>query len=201
MGCPKCSNENLLGDECPKCGIYISKYLEVQTRKKTSEQENERDAINNASPESSSRPISLTAGSIEIRLFKYFLKHKKLILASIILLLLLSIFAIIIKMLSTLPPLVILVGVIISIKLVAERWLFKRQRERQKTYYHDDYLKSDAWEQKRSLVLKRDGRRCVYCGAPASQVHHKRYARNIGREPIDWLISVCPACHGKQHNK
>jgi hypothetical protein len=22
---------------------------------------------------------------------------------------------------------------------------------------------------------------------------------NIGREPIEWLVSVCPRCHEKQH--
>ncbi|HPQ35186.1 MAG TPA: HNH endonuclease [Tenuifilaceae bacterium] len=50
-------------------------------------------------------------------------------------------------------------------------------------------------------MLKRDNWRCVYCGAPATQVHHKKYAkRNIGREPIDWLVSVCNKCHDSLHH-
>ncbi|WP_366448941.1 HNH endonuclease [Cecembia sp.] len=42
--------------------------------------------------------------------------------------------------------------------------------------------------------------KCVYCGTPATQVHHKRYAkRNIGKEPIKWLVSICKTCHDKKH--
>lgn len=71
----------------------------------------------------------------------------------------------------------------------------KRRRE----YYNNEYLKSDAWQRKRHVVMKRDNWRCVYCGAKATQVHHKRYARNIGKEPIKWLVSVCKSCHEAQH--
>ena len=66
-------------------------------------------------------------------------------------------------------------------------------------YYHNNYLKSDAWRRKRFVVLRRDNYRCVYCGDKATQVHHTRYARNIGREPIDWLESVCRECHDGLH--
>ncbi len=67
-------------------------------------------------------------------------------------------------------------------------------------YYRDVYLKSDAWKRKRYVVLKRDNWTCVYCGARATQVHHKKYARkNIGKEPIEWLVSVCKPCHDSQH--
>ena len=48
--------------------------------------------------------------------------------------------------------------------------------------------------------MKRDNWRCVYCGQTATEVHHKRYAKhNIGKEPIDWLVSICKRCHMKQH--
>ncbi len=81
------------------------------------------------------------------------------------------------------------------------RWLFQSDSERRRDYYRNDYLKSDAWQQKRYVVLRRDNWRCVYCGAPTTQVHHKKYARkNIGKEPIKWLVSVCKACHDKQHH-
>lgn len=67
-------------------------------------------------------------------------------------------------------------------------------------YYRNVYLKSDAWQRKRYVVLKRDNWRCVYCGNKATQVHHKRYAkRNIGKEPIEWLVSVCRTCHEYKH--
>ncbi|HMT74928.1 MAG TPA: HNH endonuclease signature motif containing protein [Chitinophagaceae bacterium] len=81
------------------------------------------------------------------------------------------------------------------------RWLFQSPSERRRDYYRNEYLKSDAWKRKRYVVLKRDNWRCVYCGAKATQVHHRRYAKwNIGKEPIEWLVSVCKPCHDKIHS-
>lgn len=81
-----------------------------------------------------------------------------------------------------------------------ERWMFEIKRGRRRDYYRNVYLKSDAWQRKRYVVLRRDNWSCVYCGARATQIHHKRYAKkNIGKEPIDWLVSVCKPCHESQH--
>jgi len=98
---------------------------------------------------------------------------------------------------------VILILVTFLIGIIAfRRWAFNVKREQRKEYYKNVYLKSDAWQRKRYVVLKRDNWRCVYCGNRATQVHHKRYAKyNIGKEPIDWLISVCNECHKKNHDK
>ncbi|WP_379970191.1 HNH endonuclease [Epilithonimonas sp. UC225_85] len=84
-------------------------------------------------------------------------------------------------------------------------WIFKQsvfefKRKKRRDYYRNVYLKSEAWQRKRYVVLKRDNWRCEYCGAKATQVHHTRYAYNIGREPIDWLVSVCNSCHEELHN-
>ena len=80
------------------------------------------------------------------------------------------------------------------------KWLFQSKSERRRDYYRNDYLKSDAWQRKRYVVLKRDNWTCVYCGARATQVHHKRYApKNIGKEPIEWLVSICKPCHDVKH--
>ena len=79
--------------------------------------------------------------------------------------------------------------------------MFEMNRRSRREYYRNDYLKSEAWQRKRYVVLKRDNWRCVYCGGKATQVHHKRYAkRNIGREPIEWLVSICKTCHEKKHS-
>ena len=97
-------------------------------------------------------------------------------------------------------PLLILALVIFVLDLVLNRWVFEMKRKRRRDNYRDEYLKSDAWKRKRYVVLKRDNWRCVYCGAPATQVHHKKYARkNIGKEPIKWLVSICKPCHDAQH--
>jgi len=83
--------------------------------------------------------------------------------------------------------------------LVLRHWIFVVGRKRRRDYYRD-YLKSDEWKRKRYVVLKRDNWRCVYCGGRATQVHHTKYARyNIGREPIEWLVSVCKDCHDSIH--
>ena len=95
---------------------------------------------------------------------------------------------------------ILIIGILFGVILVFNHWVFRKKRERRRSYYRNEYLKSDDWKRKRYVVLKRDNWRCVYCGAPATQVHHKKYAkRNIGREPIDWLVSVCNSCHESQH--
>lgn len=76
----------------------------------------------------------------------------------------------------------------------------KRQFMSRRDYYRNVYLKSEAWKRKRYVVLKRDNWRCLYCGGQATQVHHKKYAkRNIGKEPIEWLVSICKTCHDSKH--
>ncbi len=93
--------------------------------------------------------------------------------------------------------LIILAVIIFSFK----RWVFDIRRKQRRDYYRNAYLQSDEWKRKRYVVLKRDNWRCVYCGARATQVHHKRYAkRNIGKEPIEWLVSVCNYCHNSKHH-
>lgn len=81
-----------------------------------------------------------------------------------------------------------------------KHWMFETQRKNRRDYYRNVYLKSEAWQRKRYVVLKRDNWLCLYCGAKATQVHHTEYAKyNIGKEPIDWLVSVCHHCHEELH--
>jgi len=90
--------------------------------------------------------------------------------------------------------------ILIIALVVANKIQFLGKRAIRRDYYRNDYLKSQAWQRKRYVVLKRDNWRCVYCGTIATEVHHLRYAKNnIGKEPIDWLVSVCKECHAKKH--
>ena len=94
--------------------------------------------------------------------------------------------------------LIIAIGIAI---FLFNRWIFDIKRKKRRDYYRNVYLKSDEWQRKRYVVFKRDNWHCVYCGDRATQVHHKRYAKyNIGKEPIEWLVSVCKSCHVKQHS-
>ena len=80
----------------------------------------------------------------------------------------------------------ILLLLILSVVGFFNHMAFEKKRKSRRAYYRDVYLKSDAWKRKRFVVFKRDNWRCVFCGAPATQVHHKRYAKNnIGKEPIE----------------
>jgi len=95
---------------------------------------------------------------------------------------------------------IILLLFIALISVAVNRWNFEIKRKRRRDYYRKEYLKSEEWKRKRYVVLKRDNWRCVYCGAPATEVHHKKYAKkNIGKEPIQWLISICRSCHDAVH--
>ena len=94
---------------------------------------------------------------------------------------------------------ILIIGIIV-VSLI-KQGIFNAKRARRRDYYRNEYLKSDAWKRKRYVVLKRDNWRCVYCGGRATHVHHKKYAKhNIGKEPIDWLESVCKSCHDSRHH-
>lgn len=97
-------------------------------------------------------------------------------------------------------PNIIIILAIGFIGWLIDKLIFNWKRRRRRNYYRNVYLKSDAWKRKRYVVLKRDNWKCVYCGREATQVHHKRYAKkNIGKEPIKWLVSICKTCHDKRH--
>jgi hypothetical protein len=93
-------------------------------------------------------------------------------------------------------PIVLLVGLVLLLTIATGKWVKSRKRKQRLASGRDAYRKSDEWQRKRTLVLKRDKYHCVYCGARASRIHQKHYApRNIGSEPIEWLVSVCERCH------
>ncbi len=95
--------------------------------------------------------------------------------------------------------LVIIILIFILVKFLKHKEFEKRRFDR-RTYYREVYLKSEAWKRKRYVVLRRDNWKCRYCGGEANQVHHTRYAKyNIGKEPIEWLVSVCKTCHDSIH--
>ena len=96
-----------------------------------------------------------------------------------------------------LGPLVVVIFYVLA--WLFKYWLFNKRRIARCDRYRE-YLKTDAWQRKRYVVLKRDNWTCQSCGAKATQVHHMKYAKyNIGKEPIDWLVSLCKTCHEKQH--
>lgn len=62
------------------------------------------------------------------------------------------------------------------------------------------YLRTQAWEETRQKVFRRDGFKCVLCGeAKDLNVHHITY-ENLGAEKVSDLVTLCQACHESVHN-
>ena len=75
-----------------------------------------------------------------------------------------------------------------------------RSQQPEKTYSdYKDYLASKIWSKTRRKILVRDNFLCVYCHAPAAQVHHVRYPKKMGDEDPRMLQSVCRRCHDLAH--
>ena len=59
-----------------------------------------------------------------------------------------------------------------------------------------DYMRSEAWRERRARALKRAGFRCQICGEDTGklEVHHNRYD-NLGNERDEDLVALCGQCH------
>lgn len=67
-----------------------------------------------------------------------------------------------------------------------------------KKFYHE-YLKSDAWKDKRRLVIHKQGDICQGClNAAIDDIHHLSYD-NLGDELLFQLVGLCRNCHKKTH--
>lgn len=63
------------------------------------------------------------------------------------------------------------------------------------------YLESPEWAEKRSAVRMRALGRCEFCGSAMAHVHHVRYPKRLGNEPLTDLLAVCEGCHAKSHGR
>lgn len=86
-----------------------------------------------------------------------------------------------------------------------DRWSAARsgtreQRRAAARLAYQEYLKSDEWAERRTLVLLRAAGKCEGCGqAGATQVHHLTYA-HVFEEFLFELIAVCRGCHERLHD-
>ena len=65
-------------------------------------------------------------------------------------------------------------------------------------YYQ--YIQTQAWEEMRQKVFRRDGFKCVICNeAKDLNVHHITY-ENLGAEKVSDLVTLCRNCHEEIHN-
>lgn len=77
--------------------------------------------------------------------------------------------------------------------------------ERAAQYRHSDYqayLKSPQWKKLRSEALRRASSLCQICASPQKlQVHHRKYPRFLGTEPVEDLTVLCHHCHRQWHGE
>jgi len=67
---------------------------------------------------------------------------------------------------------------------------------------YKELLKSPKWLDKRDLIKKRDGNKCVNCGSKKQlEVHHTYYLidKMPWEVPNECLITLCRVCHRKEH--
>lgn len=64
-------------------------------------------------------------------------------------------------------PIALLVGFVLLLTIATGTWVKRKKREQRLASRRAEYRKSDDWQRKRTLVLKRDKYHCRYCGARA----------------------------------
>lgn len=63
-------------------------------------------------------------------------------------------------------------------------------------HYEEDYLTHPIYRAIREVAWNRAKGRCERCGAPASEVHHRRYPQPWGSfDTPGNLQAVCHPCH------
>jgi hypothetical protein len=65
-------------------------------------------------------------------------------------------------------------------------------------YYHNVYLNSKEWKEKRNLIMDFYNHKCNDCNSKATDIHHLTY-ENIFKEKFEDLIPLCRNCHNKRH--
>jgi len=64
---------------------------------------------------------------------------------------------------------------------------------------YQEYLKSEAWQDKREAMLSHWNNQCALCSSPNNlHVHHRTYKR-LGYENETDLIVLCDRCHERHH--
>lgn len=95
------------------------------------------------------------------------------------------------------------------VRLERESHVEEHRRERDRIWQtlgvlrkaaYQSYLSSGVWREKRRIVIARCSGECESCGQRrAADVHHTRYPRVLGLEPLWWLRGVCRECHRHFH--
>jgi 5-methylcytosine-specific restriction endonuclease McrA len=58
-----------------------------------------------------------------------------------------------------------------------------------------------SYETLRQQILRRDGWRCLLCGAMSNlEVHHREFRSHSGHDSEENLITLCTTCHACVHH-
>lgn len=62
------------------------------------------------------------------------------------------------------------------------------------------YLLSTVWRELKNKALQSANHRCQTCNSPLNlNVHHRKYPKTLGTEPVSDLVVLCRACHKTFH--
>lgn len=67
-----------------------------------------------------------------------------------------------------------------------------------------DFINSDEWKEKRSLIIQDRGQICERCGEIIENknklhLHHRDYDKEFGTEADEDLMILCEDCHHNLH--
>ena len=64
---------------------------------------------------------------------------------------------------------------------------------------YQKYIQSPAWKSLRLLAIKK-APYCALCSKTKKlHVHHRKYPKVFGEEPLEWLTVLCSDCHARFH--
>lgn len=82
-----------------------------------------------------------------------------------------------------------------------EKFCREENQRKKKEWWalYNEYLTTPEWHDLRIKIINRDKNLCQECfSKKANEVHHLHY-RNVFKEKLEDLISVCKDCHNKIH--
>jgi len=67
---------------------------------------------------------------------------------------------------------------------------------------YQEYLLTPVWNELKKAALARADYRCQVCNSDNSlNIHHRKYPRVLGKEPVSDLVVLCRNCHELFHSK
>ncbi len=77
----------------------------------------------------------------------------------------------------------------------------RRKPKRSKRMKYFQYMRSEAWRDKRQEAFKHYGRRCEKCSTSSCLVVHHSTYEHLFNEKMEDLMVLCKDCHNQLHRQ